>query len=129
PAIWILAVAAGFSHSFQSANLDFYLREYAYFTLKEDREKFRNPSVEEALREYEEAQSPLRRTLCKLRMSWIWQQRLFTGRGAAFYAAAEELAQRDFPALSARYRHYNLRLLHLWRPLGANVHTAGILLF
>jgi len=118
--IWALAVPAGICHSLQSSVLDFYNREYLFYTGGPSRNGYWNPLVAEARRS--------RDWFEWLRLSWLKQQELLSTRPPALRLALKEKRGRN-AAMSAVYRKHNLRLLHLWRPLGANVHTLAIIFF
>ncbi|MGZ3649499.1 MAG: CDP-alcohol phosphatidyltransferase family protein [Bdellovibrionota bacterium] len=128
--IWPIAVAAGACHSMQSSLLDFYLRDFLFFTGEPPRESYWNPSPNDARRSMREASTWGNRWLWRLRFSWLAQQHLFSTRDLrlrlSFRERSEGAAAESFRHL---YHRVNLPLLHLWRPLGANVHTFGIILF
>jgi hypothetical protein len=118
--IWLLALPAGACHSVQSALLDFYNREYLFYTGGPKSHGYWNPLVEEARLGKD--------WFSWLRLSWLFQQQLMSTRDPCTRLRLREAkeARRDFGAL---YRKHNLALLHAWRPLGANIHTLAILVF
>lgn len=118
--IWALAVPAGFCHSLQSSVLDFYNREYLYYTGGPSRDGYWNPLVAEA--------RASRHWFDRLRLTWLKQQELLSTRSPAQRLALRAERGRN-AGLAAVYRKHNLGLLHLWRPLGANMHTLGIIVF
>lgn len=116
---WPLAIFAGVSHSMQSSLLDFYNREYLYYAGPASPADW-NQLVTQARRNdgwWE-----------KLHCTWLRQQALFCTRSTAVRLAMHE-ARKRYPNFSGAYRRHNLGLLHLWRPLGANVHTFAIIAF
>ncbi len=117
--IWILAVFAGFCHSLQSSILDFYNREYLYYVGSAD-PGYWNPLVSEARQD--------RSSWARLRLTWIKQQELLSTRTPAVRLAMKE-ARRRRPEFAESYRVHNRRLLGVWRPLGANLHTLAIITF
>ncbi len=118
--IWALAVPAGFCHSLQSSILDFYNREYLYYTGGPSRDGYWNPLVSEM--------RGSRDWFARLRISWIYQQELLSTRPPTLRLSLRRERSKN-GNMAFIYRKHNLRLLHFWRPLGANVHTLAIILF
>lgn len=128
PWIWPVAVAAGFFHSWQSAALDFYGREYLYYTGGLS-EHYRNPSCEEARAGMQSAENLKRRWLWRLRYSWIYQQQVTNTRKGEIQALYHRAHEMDPVSFRRLYREHHLRPLKAWRWLGTNSHTLGIILF
>jgi hypothetical protein len=128
--IWPIALLAGASHSAQSASLDFYNREYLYFGCGLTKGDYWNPDYREASLARAAAKSAGEKWLWLFRSSWIGQQEWIRTRSSQsrrdWRAAVLGLRSQEFMAL---YRAYNKNLLRVWRPLGANVHTIGIIGF
>ncbi|NUM87817.1 MAG: CDP-alcohol phosphatidyltransferase family protein [Bdellovibrionales bacterium] len=126
--IWPVAIFAGVCHSFQSALLDFYNREYLFFGAAKGPDYW-NPSLPEAHAEKTRA-SGGDRIFASLRHSWIWQQSALSTRTDEERAKLRALVEGPRAAeVQELYRGLNRTVLRLWRPLGANVHTAAIILF
>lgn len=125
--IWPIAFAAGFSHSLQSATLDFYGREYLYYTGVA--EHYRNPDCEEAKNEMRLSRRGNGRWLWRLRFSWLWQQQLFNTRTEEIRTLYRQANERNTNSFRCLYRKYHLCRLRAWQPLGANIHTLGIIAF
>lgn len=130
PWIWPLAVLAGLCHSCQSALLDLYLRDYLFFTGTKSRDQYWNPSPSEAASALRSSGTAGDRWLWRLRITWLFQQQVLSVRGAETRKYLRERSEGEAGAgFRALYRKHNLPILRLWRPLGANVHTIGILVF
>ncbi len=118
--IWALAVPAGFFHSLQSSLLDFYNREYLYYTGGPSRSSYWNPLVAEMRGSQD--------WFSRLRISWLFQQELLSTRTPALRLALRAERGKNVN-MAFVYRRHNLSLLHFWRPLGANMHTLAIIFF
>ncbi|MBF0360868.1 MAG: CDP-alcohol phosphatidyltransferase family protein [Oligoflexia bacterium] len=131
--IYLLAVLAGVSHSFQSAILDFYHREYLFFGYgKCSDDTYWNPSVAEAKRNILSARSLKEKLFHRLRFSWIWQQNFLSGRTTVEREKLREIILQGgekSERLQRNYRKYNKPMLPYWRLLGPNFHTISIILF
>lgn len=127
--IWPLAVAAGLCHSWQSATLDFYSREYLHYTTEYFSEHYRNPYPLEALTQIRAAERQQERWLWRLRYSWLCQQQFLNTRTKEARDLYQRWKSADAQGFRTRYRKLQLRQLRLWQPLGANSHTFGIILF
>lgn len=125
--LWAVAVAAGMSHSCQSATFDFYLREYLYYALPGHPESYRNPSLTEAAAEIRRAGPGS--WFWRARLLWLRQQQLFNLRDESFRQKMRAAMQAGDPQFRAEYRRYQIGCLRQWRWLGSNSHTMGILLF
>lgn len=118
--IWLLAVPAGACHSVQSALLDFYNREFLFYTGGDKSRGYWNPLVAEARTE--------NGWLARARLSWLFQQQMLSTRDPATRLRMRA-AKETGGSFADLYRKHHRGLLHLWRPLGANVHTLAILTF
>lgn len=126
--IWLLAFPAGFCHSYQSAILDFYNREYLFYTGTSRDSHYWNPLLEEARDSLSNKADIRSRIFWNLRYSWLWQQQLLSTRTPHDRINLRQAA-RETPGFRSLYQTLNQPLLHLWRPLGANFHTLGIIFF
>ncbi|MBF0299160.1 MAG: CDP-alcohol phosphatidyltransferase family protein [Oligoflexia bacterium] len=134
PLIYLLAVLGGISHSFQSAILDFYHREYLYFGCGKCKdETYWNPGVDEAKKNILKAKTTKEKLFHRLRLSWIAQQNLLSGR-----SVSERLQMRstllsnkkdESVKFQTKYRLLNRPMLPFWRLLGPNFHTFSIIAF
>ena len=128
--VWPLAIAAGFCHSLQSALLDFYLREFHFFTDETRGDSSWNPSPADAKVRMQEAKTRQERFLWKLRFSWLLQQQIFSTRSLGLRQEFRDRSRGpQGRAFREKYRKWNLPLLRFWHPLGANMHTLGIVVF
>lgn len=131
--IFFVAVLAGIGHSFQSAVLDFYHREYLYFGYGKVDADYYNPSVEEARHEIIHGNTAVERLMAKLRFNWIRQQQFLSSRSDSerkqmrmiVTGTNEELKE----CFCLAYRKYNLKMLSWWRLNGTNFHTICIIFF
>lgn len=128
--IFVVAVFAGFCHSFQSAMLDFYNREYLFFGYSKS-EDYWNPTVEEAREGRDHGASQSDRLLWRLRFSWLWQQDKLSTRSSEERQKLRAIVSNPTtrPVLNEAYRKYNRTMLRAWRLMGPNFHTILILLF
>ncbi len=126
--IWLLAFPAGFCHSYQSAILDFYNREYLFYTGTGKDSHYWNPLLTEARESLSKKSSLQDRIFWRLRYSWLWQQQLLSTRTPQDRINLRRSAW-ETPGFRDLYQKLNQPLLHLWRPLGANIHTLGIIFF
>lgn len=126
--IWAfaLAVIAGACHSLQSATLDFYLREYLFFT--SGKPGYWNPTRAELRHEISSAKG-WDRVLLLLRFSWISQQQMICGPRREWRLEWRAWAEQHAAELAALYRRHHYSPLYLFRPLGSNLHTLFLLLF
>jgi len=131
--IFIIAVVAGVGHSFQSAVLDFYHREYLYFGYGKTDGDYYNPSVEEARFETIHGATRSERLMAKLRLNWIRQQHLLSSRSDKERLQMKAIVTGNNPVLRDRfceaYRKHNLKMLSWWRLNGTNFHTICIIFF
>jgi hypothetical protein len=128
--IWPIAVLAGFCHSFQSAMLDYYNREYLYFGNGKVNGDYWNPTLIEARQEKSNAKSFEERIFWQLRFSWLWQQNKLSSRDdETRYLWKKLLNSPDAEIFQARYRKRNRIMLRFWRLMGPNFHTIMILIF
>ncbi len=131
--IFLIAVIAGVGHSFQSAVLDFYHREYLYFGYGKVDGDYWNPSVAEAKAEIEKAGQTLEGRMAKLRLNWIRQQQTLSSRSDSERQQMRAIVNGSDKALRDRfceaYRKHNLKMLSLWRINGTNFHTICIIFF
>ncbi|MBF0207159.1 MAG: CDP-alcohol phosphatidyltransferase family protein [Oligoflexia bacterium] len=132
--IFLVMLLAGFCHSFQSAILDFYHREYLYFGYgKTEKGDYWNPTIAEAQNNIKESKKFREKIFHKLRYSWIYQQQTLSGR-----LPKNRLKMRTIILNSAdpkrsdfmnAYKKHNLKMLTLWRIGGPNFHTVMIIIF
>ena len=128
--IWPVALLGCFCHSFQSALLDFYNREFLFFGNGLNKHDYWNFTLSEAMKERESADTPGDRFFWKLRLTWIWQQNKLCNRPdhLRFAWKKHSLGPRkhEFQKL---YATRNRWILRTWRIMGANFHTAMIITF
>ncbi len=133
PWIFVIAVIAGVGHSFQSAVLDFYHREYLYFGYGKVDADYYNPSVEEARAETIHGATATERLMAKLRFNWIRQQQLLSSRSDSERRQMRAIVTGTDTELKNRfceaYRKHNLKMLSWWRINGTNFHTICIIFF
>ena len=132
--IFLVAVVAGFGHSYQCAILDFYHREYLFFGYGKTKDDvYWNPNLDEAQNNIKKAQGFKDVIFHKLRLSWVSQQQFLSGR-----KPAQRLIMRDLvlsngsdkrEAFMLSYKKRNKFMLTLWRLIGTNFHTAMIICF
>lgn len=125
--IWPIAIAAGFSHSVQSATFDYYLREYLYYTTAGHPESYRNPSVAEARDHIRQEHNE--RWLWRARALWLRQQQLFSTRGESFRQSMHAAMSGNDLNFRTAYHRRQIGRIRQWRWLGSNSHTIGILAF
>lgn len=116
--VWILAVMAGISHFLQSSVLDFYTESYLNFVI-------RKPSAPKASSAISE------RKFIDIDIEKLWKlpQEKFSGRTNELSKMLYSLSSSNrAPSFRKRYRYQNRAVLAKWRVLGANTHTAGIIL-
>lgn len=127
---WIVPITllAGVCHSFQSAMLDYYNREYLVFGRGRVRDYW-NPTLEEAEHALHSS-SPSERRMASARYTWIWQQTKLSSRSSEERKKWRELAHGGAISheFQERYRNHNRTMLRFWRLMGANFHTILILL-
>lgn len=133
PGVWIIAVGivAGICHSFQSAVLDFYNREYLYFGYGKIADgDYWNPSLREARDEVTRQAKGFEKWLHRARYNWLSQQYLIATRTDDDRARmkAVVLGPRSIP-FQKTYRELNRNVLGFWCLLGPNFHTLMIILF
>lgn len=131
--VWIIVIGtvAGICHSFQSATLDFYNREYLYFGHGKIVEgDYWNPSLREASEVTRKANGFWEKWLLRMRYNWLSQQYLVATRTDDDRARmkAMVLGPRSIPFQNT-YRELNRNVLRFWCLLGANFHTLMIILF
>lgn len=126
---WIVPITllAGICHSFQSAMLDFYNREYLAFGRGRVHDYW-NPTLEEAKIALQ-SQSSSERRMANARYTWIWQQTKLSSRTSAERNYWKILAHGNPHAekFQQQYRDHNRLMLRFWRIMGANFHTILIL--
>lgn len=128
--IWPIAFLAGFCHSFQSAMLDYYNREYLYFGYGKITGDYWNPTLEEARSAKAAARTWEEKVFWGLRYSWLWQQNKLSSRSdAERYRWREVVAASQGVEFQTLYREHNRLMLRFWRLMGPNFHTILILVF
>lgn len=132
--IYLIMFLGGFCHSYQSAVLDFYHREYLYFGYgKTGKGDYWNPTIPEAKINIKVAHTFKEKLFHKLRYSWIVQQQTLSGRLPENRLKMQKIVldeshkQRDHFMNS--YKKHNLKMLSLWRVGGPNFHTILIIFF
>jgi len=127
--IWLVAVPAGFFHSFQSSALDYYNREYLVFGYGKLDSDYWNPSDEEARNEVNEANG-FDKILLKSRLTWIWQQNKLSSRTQIKRQEWRKLLTgKNCEEFKSLYREHNRGMLPWWTIMGPNFHTIMILIF
>lgn len=129
--IWPIAFLAGFCHSFQSAMLDYYNREYLYFgNGKMNGHDYWNHTLEEARSAKTNAREGEDRFFWGLRYSWLWQQNKLSSRNDELRHQWRKILSGPRAAeFQELYRKRNRFILRAWRLLGPNFHTILILVF
>ncbi len=123
PWIWPILLLAGVCHSFQSAMLDYYNREYLYFGYGKVQSDYWNPTLTEARNERDNAEGQ-EKILWKLRFSWLWQQNKLSQRpDSSRYLWRDILAGPNAEKFQKMYRDHNRLILRFWRLMGPNFHT------
>jgi len=126
---WIVPVTllAGVCHSFQSAMLDYYNREYLAFGRGRVHDYW-NPTLEEARQALQSTSSSDRR-MASARYTWIWQQTKLSSRSSRERNLWKSLAHGNPKAerFQVEYRNHNRFMLRFWRLMGANFHTILLL--
>ena len=127
--IWLIALLAGISHSFQSSMLDYYNREFLFFGNGKTKNDYWNSTLSEAIHERANARED-EKFFWQLRFSWLWQQNKLSSRSDElrfrWRAHLEGKKSAEFQAL---YGDYNRFILRAWRLMGPNFHTILILIF
>lgn len=123
-----LGVVGGFCHSYQSAILDFYNREYIYFGY--GKADYWNPSSAELAETIANETSRKERFFLKTRTTWIAQQQFLSTRTdeqrKIMKAQVSGVNSEKFQAM---YRDHNRTMIRFWRLMGTNAHTIGICFF
>ncbi len=128
--LWPIAFLAGFCHSFQSAMLDYYNREYLYFGCGKLNGGYWNETLSEARAAKASANSQEERLFWGLRFSWLWQQNKLSSRDDTSRYLWKDLVNGPRSAeFQELYRNRNRLMLRFWRLMGPNFHTIMILLF
>lgn len=115
--VWSFAVLGGLSHFMQSSVLDYYTQAYLTLGLGKEIESQNSSSSKHS-----------NQTLIKVERIWLYSQKSFSGRSASDLHEFHRLCRGAFgKSFQSRYRAKNKRILQNWRILGANTHTAGII--
>ncbi len=121
PWAWLLAVAAGVSHSRQSAMLDFYKLEWRYWACLRDDSRFR--SVEELAADRREG-SLRDRLFAWMRRTHAREQASMAGTRLALAPQMERL--RRSPGFADRYAGLNRLPMKGWFLMGPNWHVIAV---
>jgi hypothetical protein len=131
--IYLLAVIAGASHSLQCSALDFYNREYLFFGYgKTQNDDYWNPSVEEAKNSINSASTPLEKLFKQMHLTWIRQQNAISTRSTEQRLMLRKIILEGgakAEQVMALYREHNRNVLRLWRLMGPNFHSIGMIFF
>lgn len=128
--LWPIAFFAGFCHSFQSAMLDYYNREYLFFGCGKLNNGYWNETLSEARSAKSSASSREERLFWGLRFSWLWQQNKLSSRSdEARYLWKKLVSGPRAAEFQELYCNRNRVMLRFWRLMGPNFHTILILVF
>jgi CDP-alcohol phosphatidyltransferase-like enzyme len=116
--VWLLALAAGASHSLQSATGDYFRNAYLYFAEGKARAELdSSPALQTEFRELRWGDHPWKKFLHRLYLNYTRQQELLAPRLKELKRAAE---RTNDPALAAAYRVRNRPLLKWINLLATN---------